>query len=136
MPAYTTARASGAASWNLTAASRPLADCDERDLRQRREPVDRPVRIGDQARLVDDAGDRDAPLGREHLVVPGAFDGLEPRPPRLEQVLDVLPLVVDLLASSARATRPSVARRAASPTVCGTGVGESGRGASGDTPEA
>src|SRR4029453_15476462 len=42
-PAYTIARASGAASWNLTTGSGPLAERDERDLGQRREPVDRPV---------------------------------------------------------------------------------------------
>ena len=56
MPAYTTALASRAASWNLMATS-PSAEQD--DLRERRQPVDRPVGILDQPDLLDRAVDGD-----------------------------------------------------------------------------
>ena len=71
------------------------------------------MRIVDQARLVDDARDGDAAGGRERLLAPGVLNGLEPRPPGVDEVLDVLPLVVDLLAQLAE-RREAIDREARS----------------------
>ena len=72
---------------------------EEDDLRERGQPVDGAMRVLDPADLVD--GEVDGRAGLVGGLVGAAVggDGVEPGPPRVAQVGDVRPLVLDLLAA-------------------------------------
>ena len=132
---------SGAASWNSRPPYRPhhgrSAQRDERDLRQgwtasRSPGADR--RSGPPRRRRARWRRRERPRAPSSPRV-SSTASVVPRPPRVDQVLDVLPLVVDLLAQLARAARLSIASRAAALIfVAGGGVGDPGAKVVNGTP--
>ena len=76
---------------------RVLSERDERHLREGREPIDRPMWIGDPPDLGDRGVDGGGDVSVERLGRAGDPDRLESIAPSLAEVLDVGPLVVDLL---------------------------------------
>ena len=68
------------------------------DLREGRQPVDGAVWILDPADLVDGAVDRRAGFVGGVVVAAAGGDRIEPGAPGVGQVVDVRPLVLDLLA--------------------------------------
>ena len=85
--------------------SRPLAGREQHDLRERRQPVDGAMRVGDRGDLRDGrsiAPGRPAPAGSPPRA---ASSGLEALAPGGREVVDVGPLVLDVLAERRRGGR-------------------------------
>src|SRR5712671_4423389 len=104
IPAYTTALASGAASWNLIAGfgvgagrSWTFADGDKKHLGKGREPVDGAMRVVDRPGLCGQYRDRLRDAGPGRLAATVVGDLGESLAPGVGKVGDVGPLVLDVL---------------------------------------